>query len=417
MKKFKYVIIVMIVVIIIIISIILLLNLKNRENNKNENNEDISYDLQVDEDVYDVENVNIFFTVEDCINDYFNEIYEKNIKYVYNVLDSEYTKDKNITEENIKEKILTSNERYEFTASEIKVKEYSLDISIYLAKGKLKNIEKNSQEDYEIAVVLDFYNNKFSIIPECKIDNNNIKISEHFEDKQDNNLNILSLSKEDLAKRYYERFVSEEIYDIENAYSLLDEEYAKNRFGTIDKFKEYVQNNKEKIQNSTIVKFSVDSLKNGISKYKYVDNYNNYYTIEVKNMNIYSVKLDDYTIKEDDYNERYNKLSNEEKVKTNLSQIVSMINAQDYEKIFNCLNETFKKNNFDNINSFIEKIQSKTFEYNVLKINNIEKNNENIYVADITLASGSNLSAEYKEMVIIMKLNDDSSFEISFDIE
>ena len=319
--------------------------------------------------------------------------------------------------DDIVKKYFKDNEQYEFVANEMKEKEETLDVSIFFVRGKLRNVNSYTQEDLDFVVVIDFNNKKFSIIPENDYNNTNINVSKDFYDGQENRFNMSYLTNEEIARKIYKRFINEEIYDTENAYKMLENEYAKKRFETLEGFKEYINENKDNLLNGVIIKFSYENKENNITIYKFTDEENNYYTIEVKDIvEIQNVKLDDYTVKNEEYIEKYNKLSDEEKVKTNLDNIIKMINSKDYDNLYNLLNNVFKNNNFDNIDKFKNFINERTFDYNVLTVNKIEQNSENIYVSNITLASGNNLSAEYKDLAIIMKLNENDNFEISFEL-
>lgn len=95
------------------------------------------------------------------------------------------------------------------------------------------------------------------------IDNNNLLINSNGIDEYDmiykkydiNEYSVINISDEQLANIYLNNFKYYLFNDIESAYNLLDEEYRNIKFGSIDSFREYVNNSK--YSDYTIEEYSV----------------------------------------------------------------------------------------------------------------------------------------------------------------
>ena len=169
-------------------------------------------------------------------------------------------------------------------------------------------------------VRVDVYNLAYEIkeIKESDIDKISIKEDEtEILNNGNNNFKYKQISIEETVKMYYEEINRLELEETEQMYNKLNEQYKKIRFPTYNDYKVYVEEMKEVIQNSVISKYSVEE-KDGYREYTLVDNFNNTYRVRAKGVKNYSVLLDNYTIKVDNYSENYSKLSNEEKVRSNV---------------------------------------------------------------------------------------------------
>lgn len=106
-----------------------------------------------------------------------------------------------------------------------------------------------------------------------------------------NEYSVINISDEQLANIYLNNFKYYLINDIEYAYNLLDEEYRNIRFGSIEKFSEYLNN--IKYSDFSIEEYSVGTDKRFIK----IDILNNEKIIfKINGVLDYSVYLDDYTV-------------------------------------------------------------------------------------------------------------------------
>ena len=104
------------------------------------------------------------------------------------------------------------------------------------------------------------------------------------------------VTEEDMAKKYLNDYKNNMLNDEEVAYNSLNKEYRDKRFGSLNKYKEYVNNS---ISISTysmeVDKYSVSSL-SGDKIFNIYDKSGNQYIIREKSIMNYEVYLDEYTV-------------------------------------------------------------------------------------------------------------------------
>lgn len=283
-------------------------------------------------------------------------------------------------------------------------------------------IDKNNKEKYFI-VRTDIENMTFLIeeLEDKYSDISQINLETDRKEIRDNGKNIFEyiamISDEQMCRIYLEQFLKLELENTEEAYQLLEEEYKKERFPTYKDYQEYVEENQEIIQESVLSKYSVEHY-DDYTQYVLVDVYNNTYTLNATSVMTYTIKLDNYTIKVDDYANNYKKLSNENKVQSNVYIFLQMINTKDYKHAYELLDETFKKNNFSTIEQFKEYVKNNFFAYNLNISSEISiKEEGNYYIYETTIRSNSGSAAETRKLTVIMKLKEETDFVMSFSIE
>ena len=250
------------------------------------------------------------------------------------------------------------------------------------------------------------------------------------------------INDEELSRKYYLDYIKLMATDPESAYSMLNEEYRKLKFVDINDFKTYINNNKDfllktyKVETADSSDFenfmAYDEYINNNSYYRmkgYSVTYNNEYTQcicgNITGSNIvfnsyypgsYEVYLDSYTCDLPQFLEKYNKSSYENKVAMNLEKIKGALNTKDYRYIYNKLDDTFKKNNFDSVDKFKEYLKNNFFEYNNFDYQEV-KQNGNLYIAKISVANLTGQSEYSITLNAIMRIDDGTNFVMSFSIE
>lgn len=394
MKKIRLLIVILTILIIIsLASLVILKNIKGNENNFNESNmndndngvyingEDENL-IKINPEIHLVEEKNVFYTVENVLKKANNNCYA------------------------------------------IKIWEYNIDdyVASYYVKTYIKDIKNNNinyTEKYYI-VVLDYENMTYNIDSESekysKEKLNDIsKIS-----KQTNSKNVFEYfeyTDQYVVNSYFDEYIREALFKPEEAYNLLDEEYKKEKYDTFAKYKEYLDKNKEKIENSLIEKYSVENY-DDYTQYTLVDNYDNTYIIKEESVMNFTIELDDYTTNLSKIDESYNQATDEEKIKTNMDLLIKMINNKDYEQIYDkYLNSSFKDKYFANKTSFSQYMSKNFFDYNYVDSETYVKE-DNYFVISIHYKSREGLSAEENNKKIIMKLGESiNDFQISFMME
>ena len=439
--KYKNIIMAMLLVIIIIIIIILTIFLLNKkENGIDLNNENIGdAGLNIDYSVSEIENVTDkieYYTVRNCINNYFNILNSNNSiyyvgdeidedaqkEYIYNLLGIDYIKSNNITVNNVLNKVETTKEQKVFIPLQMKVLKKE-KVDKYIVYGVLQDvIELDDAEEIYIIVNLDYNNKTFSIEPIDKeyesIEQINIENDDILIDKNENNIyQNQKITNEYLTNEYFVLYKKLAITEPELVYNIFSEEYRNERFGNIDNFKKYVNENKNEILKINMQQYLVNNYES-YTEYVAKDQYGNLYIFKESSDNeLIDINLDTYTLRNDKFFEEYNKSSNEKKVQMNVDKFIQMINRHDYKTSYNCISSGFKKNYLDTQEKFEEYMKNVFFEYNKFEFRNIEQKGSNLYTVTLNITDLTEESSETRNVTIIMQLNDDLDFEMSFGIE
>ena len=144
------------------------------------------------------------------------------------------------------------------------------------------------------------------------------------------------------------------------------------------------------------------------------DQFGNLYIFNEYNNQSIDIKLDTYTINTDIFIKEYEKATDEKKVQMNIDKFIQMINRHDYISSYNCISEGFKNNYFSTQEDFENYIKNNFFKYNNFEFKSYEKKGSNIYVYTIQLTDLTGENQDLREIDIIMKLNEELNFEMSF---
>lgn len=440
MKKNSKIIICIIAILIFIIIMILcaLFYIKsiNEENNNNtqtiDENEYIDGELEGKEVEIESNRTlsklitkNDYYTLIECtriyqdaINNLIDNNNQENQQKLLNMLDDEYIQQENVTNLNY-----TKSEMY---IDEILKTQLSNKVSAYYINGKLRNINDSQISEYDMILKIDFGNNTFSVYPYEYIINNqmqqlsensviNISIVQEITDKVDNKFQNQTNRYRTITIPYFEKMKSDLLYDQENIYNLLDDEYKEKKFGNIDSFKNYIELNRETFSNMEIQKYA-RYYYDGYTQYVALDNFGNYYVFnETSTMN-YKVLLDTYTIDQPEFIEKYDSASDVEKAGYDIDKFMTAINTKDYNYAYNHLAQSFKQNNFTTLESFINYIQNNFYSNNECEITNGQKEgNYYVYTVNISNANQENSGITQKNFVVNLKEN--REYELSFNIE
>ena len=439
MNKQKQLIILIALIILIIIGIIVLLISTPRQNKSSEsiqqNIESQSEETFVDNGLQQVDNVKMYFNVKECITKYFTYISKIHVKdtrqgldytkMLYSLLDPQYLSDNSITESNVTEKINIGS--YDFIINNMYYQKEDDKGFSYIVNGKIINLSTNEVQDYGLVVEIANSSSNFYIIPyeyivskdiysKLEIGTKNIEfINKKIDDKYYNNFQSKAIDDAAIATELFLTYKKNQLFDIEHAYNTLDKEYKENRFENINSYIDYVERNKDYIQNSYIDKYQTIS-QDDYTQYVCVDTKGNYWIFNVKNIMDYSAILDTYTIDLADVTEKYNSASNENKVTMNAEKIRNAINSQDYNYVYNKLDETFKQNKYPNIESFEEYIKNTLFKYNQFNYKEASKEGE-VYALTFTVEDIEKNTDKQIEGTIIMQLKEGTDFVMSFNFE
>ncbi len=439
MSKIKNIIIILIIIILIIVlSIVLLLVNSKKENIVDEDTEgDVGEVLEITNQMEDVKDISTFKTVEQIIQRYYNIIdnqssifYERNedgeytkindtkIKQIrLSLLSEEYIKNNNISTSNIYQYMNTVEKQG--TVIALKMKELiNTNVDKYLVQGIFVDFNYDVLDEFYIIVNLDTGNQTFSVEPILKKydDINQINVSnnnEIIEANDNNKYNNELYNYEDIAKSYFLTYKRLALSAPNILYNFFGTEYRDKRFGEENVFVKYVEENKNEIQGLKLTQYLVNN-KQDVTQFVCKDQYENVYIFDQTLPMQFTLSLDNYTIMTDKFRETYENTSAEEKVKMNIDKFIQMINRHDYISSYKCISEGFKNNYFDEQEKFESFIKNNFFSFNNFEFKNIEKKGDDIFVCTVQLTDLTDENSEARDINIIMKINDNFDFEMSF---
>ena len=450
-KKIVMILTILVIITIIIISIILLLLNTNNNTNNNDRNKNVEEYIatpSIEEDPIEIKESlekvtvrNNYYVVKNCISKfytYYSAIYndeesnvirdeeaiaslenekKQNIEAVYSILDERYKTYKNITLDNLEAKLNAIN-RLNIEISDMYVSQKDENINIYFVYGYLIDIYSSKISEFSMIVNVDMLNRTYTVLLEDYIKENysNIKTGENIEipyldsiEKNTyNTFKYQAITDDTYITDIFNSFRENLIYNKSQVYENLDKTYKQKRFETLESFQEYVNNKIKEISIMKLSKYQKTKYDN-YTQYVCLADSGKYYIINVFSPTEIEFMLDTYTIDQPEFLEKYEVADEKTKVALNIQKIKEAINNNDFRYVYNKLDDTFKQNNYPDYHKFEEYLKLNLFDDNTFEYKNIEKHGD-VYVTNIIIN-------ETKKMDIIMKLSDDTSFYISFNIE
>lgn len=430
MQKLKKMIIFISIIILIIIVVIILNIIKN----KKEVNEEANLNVITYVETYTTKKVSDsvdFYTVKNICNTYVQNILYKSSERLYNQLDPTYIKEFDVTKENVISKMPQYNyEDNDYLTLEVIVKDmYNIgnESSIYtfFVYGYVVDNIKHNKNDFKCMVELSKENNTFYILPEDYMKKYNYakmsegqKIETTIQEINTNGTynkydNIIR-EDEEIILDYFNQYKTALIYDKEEAYNMLEEEYRKKRFGNLESFEEYVNKNIKEMYLATFDKYQVKNKDNYV-QYICVDKDGRYYIFNQYSIAEFKLILDTYTLELPEFLEKYNSTNEQGKVVLNVQKFMDAINSYDYNYAYNCLSSGFKANYFKTAQDFEKYIESTLYAKNDVSYESFEEQS-GLYKYKVKITNKEN-EAESITKTFILKLNDGTGFEMSFNVD
>lgn len=433
MKKIAIAIIITLIIMIILISTLLII-LKTSSNKKEQGDigDVIDYNETKVEPV--VDNID-FFTIQNCIQNYLDTININNsinenddgtiditeIKNdIYNLLSNEYIQENSITTNNLLEKIDKVEEKLIFVP--LKMNYLQLEnTNKYTVYGFSRKLNNEFVKDLYFIVNVDNVNKTFSILPLKNQTNetfNNIELNrENIEiEVKDNNKYInQKITDQYLCEQYLLIQKRLMLAKPEQSYNYLNEEYRNKRFKTIDNYKKYISENLNHILKIALREYKINR-KEDYTEIICKDQYDNYYIFNTKEVLNYNVRLDAYTIETEEIKNQYMNYSDQKKVSYNINKWVQMINNRDYENAYYLLNETFRNTNWNSLEDFTAYIKQNYPLYYKAEYQQYKEYGTN-HTQTIILKDIEGKNQNQKNITIIMKIEENMDFEMSFNLE
>ena len=430
MEKLKKSILILLIIIVIIIICIVSMKF-HKKNDDIQEVEDTEDKLYVDTELQSINDINMYAIIENIVNSYID--YNSNNEYekIISMIDDKYIKDNNITTDNVKDKIeeikgsplvlinnITqqniSNNKTIYNISYDLVKDKSLEENDGLRYESFYNTneETTTEENCRININIDSEQQIFSIVP-GKMEQSDFSI----EKNEYNTYEYIVLNSQKQAEMYIQNFENNLRYKIKESYNKLDEEYKKKRFGSLEKYQQYMNENEKYFLNFELNKYKEENNDN-YTEYICIDQYGNYYLFKDKGVMDYTVMLDTYTIDSDEFNNKYNNGSEQLKVGMNLEKIFQALNRKDYNYIYEKLDDNFKQNNFPTLTDFETYAKSTFFDINKIEYGDFEEKS-GVYVYKISLSDATESANEEKKVTknFIIKLEDNNNFKMAFNVD
>ena len=219
------------------------------------------------------------------------------------------------------------------------------------------------------------------------------------------------------ARLYLEDIKTDLLYNIEEAYEKLNIDYKQAKFPTLERFQEYVEENRDRISSITISSYQRFPREDGKNGYQLVaiDTNNNYYIFNVTAVMQYDVLLDVYTVDIPMFIEQYNSATDAEKAALNLQKVFSAINNKDYQYVYNKLDSTFKQNNFPTLADFETYAENTFYDNNSVGYTNYQTSG-NLHIFELNITDKSNPTSSAITKNFIMQLLDGTDFVMSFSV-
>ena len=271
MKKLKKCIIILSISIMAVIVLFILMQLKQEKQLDNKI-EDKNIEIPAISKTIDD---NQFYRVNQCIKTYLEEIELENAEISLSLLDETYIKENQIDSNNIENYVSNYKEKESYRTKEM-YEQTEENYTTYWVKARI------DQKDTFFQVAIDENNQTFSIMPITQKQYQkaiNQKESENNSRKKEINKKVYNvvanqkLSEDKIAKLYYDDFLKTMLYDQEEAYQLLDTDYREKRFQTEESFKNYIEENREKLAQI----YEIETLDD-----RSYENYDEYYALKQK---------------------------------------------------------------------------------------------------------------------------------------
>lgn len=425
--------IIVIILIIVIISIIIAVLSINKEKKIEKYLETRPYDIVLQK-MQDKIGNNTYYTLKKCIEKYYNTISalnsnnsNDNYSFLLSILNKEYIEKEKINKDRIDE--FYDNYKFnDFLIKKVYFTQNENNTTTYLVLGKQIDNNTDLSENYGFIILLDGNNKTFSIAPYEFIQKLNINtdtdISElidisniNVDDKKYNLYDNSFINDELLIKNLFINYKKIAKYDPEYAYELLNEDYRNKHFNSKKEAEDYLMNNINIVLGNTIEKIRYDDSDSNSTIYMCQDNYKNIFVIN-KNDQImeYNIMLDIYTIPSESITKQYNEANLSKKTAYKIEFFKQMINLKDYESAYNCLDKTFREQNFQGVQGFINYINNNLFEFISISYKDYELVGDlNTLKVIIKDRDGRDLREIQKTFIV--KLNNDGTCTMSFNIE
>lgn len=414
---------ILIVAMVVIYGILIIKGKNNQEEPPTINN-------NVNTEIKELTNRVDYYAIKNCVNKFykyyatmFDSKEDVDIAKTYTILDQEYINFLGITNENMLT-ILPRKGDVVTNIDSIWVSRQKDDIYAYIVNGLAREELTNEISNFQMIIKADSTNKTFSVILQdyIQVKYKNIKIGDTLKLDSINNMEsnrynlyvVEDISDDTYAIDLFNDYKEEILYNPELAYEHLDVEYESIKFGTVGKFREYLEANKARNTNMEIKQYQ--KIENDrYTQYICVDQYGRYYIFKEQGIMNYSLVLDTYTIDLPEFLNKYNAANTVERVGYNIQKCLDAINYEDYSYVYDKLDLEFKALNYPTLEMFKNEIKNQLFEQNEVK--SVASYSEgSTYAYKLTITDVADNTKEQK-ITVIMQLKEGTNFVMSLSFQ
>ena len=290
-KKLLLAILIVLILIIIVTIYLIYLNLENKQKNINNiiTDEPIESEEKPQDSLVDYTKINKYnsyfmFDLEDKINLLFDYIEDNKVNEANSLLSNEYKNSSNLD--------LNFSE---FFIQEVYSSENEYNGKFYIYGLAKKEDINTTLEDIYFIIDVYYINSTFEIKLSNETTFRNAKngIGEQvkyktIEKNGYNRIEISNMTTEQLVKKYIRDYKNKALYKPEYAYNLLSSENKTNQFNTQEAYIQYIQNNRENIENMSLSTYNKE-IKDEYIEYNVLCNDNSAYIIKSHELMNYTI--------------------------------------------------------------------------------------------------------------------------------
>ncbi len=240
------------------------------------------------------DNLSSIYNTDEDIEEFSNSIYD--------ILDSTYVKDNNITVNSVKN-VFNDFDTFNMLIDDMYCYQQNENLYLYIVYGSVGNISKVERDKFKYIVRVDKENKTYSIIPSTSYVNEiglgninedsdiNVEQFKSITNKTENNkFNDSIITDEKYIYDLFDDYKIRSMYDYNGLYNMLDEEYRNEFFPEQYMFEEYCKNNLSKFVSMSINNYNKNKV-DGKNKYIVVDQNEEYYVFNEEYPMKYTVKV------------------------------------------------------------------------------------------------------------------------------
>lgn len=417
---------VIILLILIVIAIVFWKNYINSLEAIPENKTDV---LVPNQTIETLSNQEEYYKIEGMVNQYLTAINDKKYDEILNILDEDYKEQYQITQEQLSN-LLKDFTNYQFYANRILYYEETYLNVAYFVYGIVENNVASTAYPIYLTILADYNTQSFSVIPyenslissssepqEQELDTilDKVDLEKGVESQNGNSIKSQMINDEEIAKKLFNNYRVNAVYNTNYAFNLLDETYRNERFGSLENYQIFVTDNRNKILSTQPIRYQVTK-KGNVTEIVIEDSYKNYLIINLKNDMTYTIQLDNYTIPSEEFKSKYLSADQKTKVATDLDMFFNMINTKDYSHAYEKLDDGFKQNYFPTQSDFDNYMKQHFFDYNYIGVNN-SRNEGDVFIYELGIKDGVSSGAQEMAKTFLVKLGEGLDFDISFNVE